>query len=91
MKCELQFQRKPKSYLLLLFSSSYSFSLFVSHSVAPFLLAASYLGNKTKNATSGEAAQNKSKNENNNRSKSNETIERKCETSQRKFAKRNAK
>lgn len=58
------------------FSSSHSFSfshsLFVSHSVAPFLSAASYLGNKTKNATNGEAAQNKSKNEtttNNNRSK----------------------
>lgn len=49
------------------FSSSHSFSfshsLFVSHSVAPFLSAASYLGNKTKNATNGEAAQNKSKNE----------------------------
>lgn len=54
------------------FSFSLSHSLFVSHSVAPFLSAASYLGNKTKNATNGEAAQNKSKNEtttNNNRSK----------------------
>lgn len=60
MKCELQFQRKPKSFLLLLCSSS-SYSL--SHTLSPLsFFAASYLGNKTKNATSGEAEQNKSKN-----------------------------